>query len=104
MFCNSQHIVFPGDGFTACDPMYATEQEFETEVISEVVAIAYAARDRYPVNWAEVHNRPHLDRWNHFLNLVRHQKKYSEARAYAVPHARKGWKPWMEVVDLLQEW
>jgi len=104
MFCDSGHIVFPGDGFVACNPMYATVQEFEREVISEVIAIAYAARDRYPLNWARVHNRPHLDRWNHFLNLVKNQKNYTEAKAYAVSFSRRGWKPWVEIVNLLREW
>jgi len=104
MFCDTQHIVFPWDGSVVCNPMFATEQEFEQKVISQVIAIASEARNKYPAGWAEKNNRPHLERWDHFLNLVRQEKKYGAARAYAYPFTQKGWAPLIKVYDLRREW
>jgi len=97
--CNERPYTKIASG---CEPV--TKDTIEN-TMHEVYMVAWRARDRHPASeapWANPDLKPHYERWNHFMNLVQHHKKDSEAKQYAEIHAAKGWAPWIEIVDLMQ--
>jgi len=97
MFCDSAHIVFPGDGWFACNPMQPTEADWVNNVGIEVVyGIALPAKNAYPASAAA-----HHERWDTFIGLMINRER-SAARDYARQWAAKGWGPWIKIVDLME--